>query len=114
MRMGPQVERAQSVSSHWKIIREAVSRSHRHDFTEGSIPRAVAILAIPMVLEMSMESTFGLVDALFVSRLGKEAAATVGLTESMLVFKDVLRIDSSEATEVRRWAIDALVRAARN
>ena len=82
--MGSQVAPGRSVPPWWRLFRDALGGS-RQDFTEGSIGRAVAVLAIPMVLEMSMESTFGLVDALFVSRLGKEAAATVGLTESVLV-----------------------------
>ena len=54
------------------------------NFTSGSIRRAVFMLSVPMILEMMMESIFFLVDAYFVSSLGANAIATVGLTESVL------------------------------
>src|SRR5690606_5148126 len=54
------------------------------EFTTGSIRRAVFMLAIPMILEMLMESTFALVDILFVSRVSVNAVATIGLTESVI------------------------------
>lgn len=65
------------------LIKEALKGEERV-YTEGSINRALILLAIPMVLEMSMESLFALVDAYFVGHLGKAAIATVGLTESVL------------------------------
>ena len=67
----------------WSTLREAV-RGSQEDLTSVPLRRAVLLLAVPMVLEMSMESLFAIVDIFFVSRLGSEAVATVGLTESML------------------------------
>jgi putative MATE family efflux protein len=69
--------------SIWGAVREALRGSQRN-YTEGPIGRAILILAIPMVLEMMMESVFVICDVFFVSRLGPDAVATVGLTESML------------------------------
>jgi putative MATE family efflux protein len=69
--------------SLWRDVKEAVSGSQQ-DFTEGSLSRAITLLSIPMVLEMSMESLFGIVDVFFVSRLGANAVAAVGVTESLL------------------------------
>jgi len=69
--------------SMWSSIREALRGSHQ-DFTTGSLNRAILLLAIPMILEMVLESLFAVVDVFWVGRLGANAIATVGLTESML------------------------------
>src|SRR5438477_12905211 len=79
----PATPEAQTTESFWGAIAEALRGSHR-DYTEGSVARAILILAIPMVLEMVMESVFAVCDVFFVSRLGAGAVATVGLTESWL------------------------------
>jgi putative MATE family efflux protein len=68
----------------WESVREALRGSHR-DFTQGSVGRAITLLAVPKVLEMIMESVFAVCDVFFVSRLGAAAVATVGLTESWLM-----------------------------
>ncbi len=64
-------------------LRDAI-RGTEIDYTEGSLGRAILLLSIPMILEMSMESIFAVVDVYFVSSLGASAVATVGLTESLL------------------------------
>src|SRR3954468_13929128 len=67
----------------WTVVRDAIRGTH-HDHTAGPIGRAIVLLAIPMILEMAMESVFAVCDVFFVSRLGPDATATVGLTESMM------------------------------
>jgi putative MATE family efflux protein len=69
--------------SLWASLVEAVRGSHQ-DYTAGSLNRAILLLAVPMVLEMVLESLFAVVDVFWVGRLGANAVATVGLTESML------------------------------
>ncbi|MFN8284194.1 MAG: MATE family efflux transporter [Chitinophagales bacterium] len=67
------------------------------DYTQGSISRAVFLLAIPMILELSLESVFAVVDIFFVGKLGKNAIATVGLTESVITIIYSIAIGLSTA-----------------
>jgi putative MATE family efflux protein len=67
----------------WGTIREAIRGAHI-DYTAAPVGRAVIMLAVPMVVEMSMESIFAVADVFWVAHLGADAVATIGLTESML------------------------------
>ncbi len=67
----------------YRDILEAITGTEQ-DFTEGRLSRAILLLSIPAVLEMVMESVFVLADIFFVSRLGADSVATVGITESMI------------------------------
>ena len=71
------------ISGAFSFIKQSLSGTPQ-DFTQGSIRKAVFLLAIPMILEMMMESIFALVDIYFVGKLGNGAIATVALTESVL------------------------------
>src|SRR5437660_7635117 len=90
-------------ASLWSSVREALRGSHQ-DFTTGSLNRAILLLAIPMVLEMVLESLFAVVDVFWVGRLGADAVATVGLTESLLslVFAVGLGLSLSTTAMVAR------------
>jgi len=87
----------------WQSVREALSGSHQ-DYTTGNLNRAILLLAIPMVLEMVLESLFAVVDVFWVGRLGANAVATVGITESMLalVFAIGLGVSMSTGAMVAR------------
>jgi putative MATE family efflux protein len=74
---------AEKQQGFWASLVEAVRGSHQ-DYTSGNLNRAILLLAVPMVLEMVLESLFGVVDVFWVGKLGANAVATVGLTESML------------------------------
>src|ERR1051325_639965 len=93
-----------TVDGFWPAIREALRGSHR-DYTIGPVGRSIILLAIPMVLEMCMESIFAVVDIKWVSYLGPDAMATVGLTESLMTLVYAIAIGLSigaTATVARR------------
>ena len=81
----------------FRQINEAVSGTEQ-DFTEGKLSRAILLLSIPAVLEMVMESVFVIVDIYFVSKLGADAVATVGITESMVTVIYAIAIGLGTAT----------------
>jgi putative MATE family efflux protein len=83
--------------SFFKDVAEAVSGTEQ-DFTEGKMSRAILLLSIPAVLEMIMESVFVIVDIFFVSKLGADAVATVGITESMVTIIYAIAIGLGTAT----------------
>ena len=70
--------------SLWSELRDAI-RGTNADYTKIPLRRAVFLLAVPMVLELVLESTFAVVDIFFVAKLGASAVATVGLTETLPV-----------------------------
>lgn len=79
-----------------RAIKQSLN-GEEQDYTQGSIPRAVFLLAVPMILELSLESVFAVVDMFFVSRLGQNAIATVGLTESVITLIYSIAIGLSTA-----------------
>ena len=91
-------------ASAWAAIREAVRGDTHRDFTQERIGRAITLLAIPMVLEASMESLFAIVDMFWVAKLGSDAVATVGLTESVLtlLFAIAMGLGTAAAALVAR------------
>ena len=93
----------QQAPTFWASVREALRGSHQ-DYTTGSIRRAIFLLAVPMVIEMLMEALFAVVDIFWVARLGADAVATVGLTESLLtlVYSVALGLGLSATAMVAR------------
>ncbi|HCA59523.1 MAG TPA: MATE family efflux transporter [Blastocatellia bacterium] len=104
-------------NTFFSVLREAFVGTER-DFTRGSIPVALIILAIPMILEMSMEALFAIVDTFFVAKLGAASVAVVGLTESVLALIYAVAVGLSigaTATVARRVGekdMDGAARAA--
>ena len=84
------------INTFFSIIRQSLN-GEMQDYTTGSIRRAVILLAVPMVLEMCMESVFAVVDIFFVSHIGKHATSVVGLTESTITIVYSLAIGISMA-----------------
>jgi len=86
-----------SARGFWSSVGEALRGSHQ-DYTQGSLNRTILLLAIPMVLEMVLESLFAVVDVFWVGRLGANAVATVGITESMLALVFAIGLGLSLST----------------
>ncbi len=85
------------IKSFFSDVAEAIAGTDQ-DFTEGSLRRAILLLSIPAVLEMIMESVFAVADIYFVSKLGADAVATVGITESMVTIIYAIAIGLGTAT----------------
>jgi putative MATE family efflux protein len=80
----------------WALIKKSLWGGE-HDYTQGSLRGAIVLLAIPMILELSLESVFAVVDMFFVGKLGQNAIQTVGLTESVITIVYSVAIGLSTA-----------------
>ncbi len=110
----------------WTVVKESVRGEVHHDFTVGPIGRAILLLAVPMVLEVVLEGVFAVADIFWVSHLGPDAVASVGLTESLLTLVYALamglgigatavvarRIGEKNPEEAAHAAVQALLLAA--
>ena len=87
----------------YAIFRMSLNGEQR-DYTQGNLPKAIILLAIPMILEFGLESVFAVVDIFFVSKLGPHAIATVGLTESVisLVYSIAIGLSTAATAVVAR------------
>jgi len=94
--------------SLWTTLREAIRGSHQN-YTEGPVGRAILLLSIPMVLEMVLESVFAVTDIFFVAKLGPNAIATVGITESMLAMVYAIALGLSIAAAATAVAAAAIL-----
>lgn len=97
----------------WRSFRAAL-RGEQKDFTTGSLKRALFMLSVPMILEMVMESLFAVVDVFYVSRVGVNAVATVGLTESvmMIIYSIAIGLAMSATAFVARRTGEKNLKAA--
>jgi putative MATE family efflux protein len=97
------VDRASASTSFWGDVAHAL-KGEQHDYTKERLNRAILLLAVPMVLEMLMESLFAVVDVFWVSRLGRDAVAVIGLTESVmsLIFAVAIGISFAATAIVAR------------
>jgi putative MATE family efflux protein len=91
------IKNRNKLKSFFRDVSEAVTGSEQ-DFTEGRLSRAILLLSVPAILEMVMESIFVIADIYFVSKLGADAVATVGITESMVTIIYAISIGLGTAT----------------
>lgn len=84
------------ISHFFALVKQSI-RGGEYDYTQGSIRAAIVLLAIPMILELSLESVFAVVDMYFVGKLGSNAIQTVGLTESVITIVYTIAIGLSTA-----------------
>lgn len=84
------------INYYFRLIKSSLS-GEQHDYTQLDIPKAIFLLAVPMILELSLESVFALVDMFFVGKLGSHAIQTVGLTEAAITIVYSLAIGLSTA-----------------
>ncbi len=82
----------------WALFKQALTGNIAVDYTRGSIGRATFLLAVPMIIEMAMESIFAIVDIFFVAGVGVDAVATVGLTEAVITLLYALAMGLSMGT----------------
>ncbi len=101
--MTTQTAPARKVHTFFSLIKQSL-KGEEYDYTQGSIRKAIVLLAIPMILELSLESVFAVVDMFFVGRLGENAMATVGLTESVvtLVYSIAIGLSTAATAMVAR------------
>ena len=92
----PQPTYTNKLSHFFALIKQSL-RGSEYDYTSGNVRVAIILLAIPMILELSLESVFAVVDIFFVSKLGSNATQTVGLTESVITLVYSLAIGLSTA-----------------
>lgn len=83
--------------SHFISLVKQSIKGVEHDYTQGSLRGAIVLLAIPMILELSLESVFAVVDMFFVGKLGGNAIQTVGLTEASITIIYSIAIGLSTA-----------------
>lgn len=102
-RMKPTTHPENRLYSLYALVKKSL-KGDEYDYTQGSIRQAIVLLAIPMILELSLESVFAVVDMFFVGKLGENAIATVGLTESVvtLVYSMAIGLSTAATAVVAR------------
>ena len=97
------MENQSFINKAYHVFRTSLNGEQR-DYTQGNLSKAIVLLAVPMILEFGLESVFAVVDMFFVSKLGKHAIATVGLTESVisLVYSIAIGLSTAATAVVAR------------